>query len=233
MIEDDAVCRLFCVDVLTAAGLRVYSATGGRNGLKLARKLKPAVIVLDRHLHDMPADEFLRLLAKTWREAEATCGLVGISADSSFASGPSADQGPVATWLQKPFPGERLVWAVNRLLDQPRLMPVRAVRSSHHSGRATGICEPVSPGMKVRFRNDLARQLEDMDQAIARLDWGKARFLAHRLSGAAALAGFGEFSNCCRQFIAQIENNAGHPDLADRYLELLSLAAGTEQEPLP
>lgn len=47
VIDDDAVCRDLMTRMLATEGLTIYTATNGMDGIRMARQLRPAVIVLD------------------------------------------------------------------------------------------------------------------------------------------------------------------------------------------
>jgi len=62
LVEDDRFLRKACETSLKQHGFEVVTATDGEEGLRLARKDPPAVVLLDLLIPRMPGTEVLRAL---------------------------------------------------------------------------------------------------------------------------------------------------------------------------
>jgi CheY-like chemotaxis protein len=62
VVDDNAENLLLEKDLLEVAGFEVFEAMNAANGMILARKVKPDVIVMDVRLPDMAGTEAIRLL---------------------------------------------------------------------------------------------------------------------------------------------------------------------------
>jgi hypothetical protein len=94
-------------------GARLISAITGRLGLKLAQSQQPDLILLDRHLPDVPGDEVLRVL----REDPLTRDIpvVIVSADASPGEVQRVLAAGARAYLTKPLEVPKLL----ALLDEP------------------------------------------------------------------------------------------------------------------
>jgi len=69
IVDDDEEFVELVEDALDMQGFTVYTATGGAEGLKLARKKKPDVVLLDVTMPEMDGLEVLRQLKNDGRTA--------------------------------------------------------------------------------------------------------------------------------------------------------------------
>jgi signal transduction histidine kinase/ActR/RegA family two-component response regulator len=111
---EDNLPNLHLVEKLMARrpGTRLISAIQGRVGLDLARQHRPDVVLLDRHLPDLPGDEVLRLLRADARTARVP--VVILSADATPGEVQRLRAAGAHAYLTKPLD----VAALFGLLDQ-------------------------------------------------------------------------------------------------------------------
>ncbi len=107
IVEDDADIREALGELLASAGYEIDEAANGLEGLAAARRARPDLIVLDLMMPVMDGWQF--------REAqERDPALAPIPVIVISASGPAASIA-ADTFLEKPFPLDRLVAEVARL----------------------------------------------------------------------------------------------------------------------
>jgi signal transduction histidine kinase/CheY-like chemotaxis protein len=112
VIDDDPAARDLAQRILEREGFQVVTATGGREGLRMARSLKPLAVVLDLIMPDMDGWAVLRALEEDPELKHVPVVLVSIlgAGEAGFALG--ADR-----FLSKPIDTERLAALLSRLRD--------------------------------------------------------------------------------------------------------------------
>jgi len=100
-------------------GVSVLSAMQGRVGLDLALHHRPDLILLDRHLPDIPGEELFRMLREDPRTRAIP--VVVLSADAIVGSGVQRllDAG-VRAYLTKPLDVRQLLAVIDETLDAGR-----------------------------------------------------------------------------------------------------------------
>ena len=120
LVDDDEGVRAFGVAVLQRCGLRVLTASDGRDALELyaRRSGEIDVVVLDRTLPGTAGDDVHGEMRRIRPDAR-------IVLMSGYADRPSARPGSAsaAGFLRKPFTHEALVREVRTALDPARLSP--------------------------------------------------------------------------------------------------------------
>ena len=111
VIDDDATARELVTDHLKAEGFSVVTASGGLEGLKLAKELRPAVITLDVIMPDLDGWSVLAALRQDSELAEIPVIMVTILDQQRRGVALGA-----AGYLTKPIDRERL----HRLVDHFR-----------------------------------------------------------------------------------------------------------------
>lgn len=106
VVEDDLWLRTVTGDALREAGFRVAEASNGYSGLRLARELRPGVVVLDLRLPELPGVDLLRCLS---RDAPAPPVVVVSGAPELLT--PEVREGVVGV-VPKPFDVHGLLAAV-------------------------------------------------------------------------------------------------------------------------
>jgi PAS domain S-box-containing protein len=118
VIDDDATARELIADHLKSEGFAVVAASGGLEGLKLAKQVKPTVITLDVLMPDLDGWSVLAALRKDSELADVPVIMVSILDEQRRGAALGA-----AGYLTKPIDRERL----RRLLDRFR-GPTRPTR---------------------------------------------------------------------------------------------------------
>jgi PAS domain S-box-containing protein len=118
VIDDDATARELIADHLKSEGFAVVTASGGLEGLKLAKQVKPTVITLDVLMPDLDGWSVLAALRKDSELVDVPVIMVSILDEQRRGAALGA-----AGYLTKPIDRERL----RRLLDRFRA-PTRPTR---------------------------------------------------------------------------------------------------------
>ena len=109
VIDDDATARELVTDHLKAEGFSVVTASGGLEGLKLAKELRPTVITLDVIMPDLDGWSVLAALRQDSELAEIPVIMVTILDQQRRGVALGA-----AGYLTKPIDRERLHKLVDR-----------------------------------------------------------------------------------------------------------------------
>ncbi len=109
VIDDDAAVRDLLQRFLSKEGFRVVSASGGEEGLRLARKLRPDVITLDVMMPGMDGWAVLTALKADLDVADIPVIMVTIMDDENLGYALGA-----ADYLTKPVDRDRLVAVLNK-----------------------------------------------------------------------------------------------------------------------
>jgi CheY-like chemotaxis protein len=112
VVEDDTVLRELLADVLSTEGYSVLQAGSGQEGLRLAEKHRPAVILLDQVLPRGSGMEILRQL----QAEELTRYIPVVLVSGSAVEIQEPDPSPAGI-LPKPFDLEALLTQVSRLVS--------------------------------------------------------------------------------------------------------------------
>ena len=122
VIDDDAAVRELVKRSLSKEGLDVMMASGGKDGLELARKYRPDVITLDVQMPGMDGWEVLKTL-KADPELREIPVIMMTNIDeksTGYALG-------AAEYMTKPVDRERLVAALKKFRDNASTRPVLVV----------------------------------------------------------------------------------------------------------
>jgi len=233
IVDDDPVCRLFCVRALMAVGYRTFAASDGCSAILIALRARPRLILTDMHLPDMTGAEAMAGLLELWPEAKTDCRFIGLSGDDSIPARTAMLAAGFALILVKPFQIETLLAGVRKIDKQ---LPGVATAQAH-CRPATALESTVSQPLSViqlqrLFRAELNQQLRELDCVITSLDWKRAMEISHRLCGAAALAGYSTFARSGRLLLQQLQQPHDHSGLAETYLDFLGEAADILRERL-
>jgi signal transduction histidine kinase/CheY-like chemotaxis protein len=109
VIDDDAIARELISDHLKAEGFSVVAATGGVEGLKLAKELRPTVITLDVMMPDLDGWSVLTTLRQDAELADIPVIMVTIVDEQRRGIALGA-----AGYLSKPIDRERLHQLIGR-----------------------------------------------------------------------------------------------------------------------
>jgi signal transduction histidine kinase/CheY-like chemotaxis protein len=120
VIDDDATARELIADHLKAEGFSVVTASGGLEGLKLAKELRPTVITLDVMMPDLDGWSVLAALRQDSELAEVPVIMVTILDQQRRGAALGA-----AGYLTKPIAREQLHRLVERF--RPAAQPTRVL----------------------------------------------------------------------------------------------------------
>ncbi|MCI0410755.1 MAG: response regulator [Acidobacteria bacterium] len=184
VIDDDPLFREVVRDILTQADFEVLAAADGFAGIELARKVQPAVIVLDMLLPEMDGLSALELLKRD--PALKAIPVVGVTVSADLTYAQRAFRAGAMFFLPKPVSPTSLVCVVElaagaaspgapmrRRRRHPRFaakIPVQCTIQSHGevgrelmgqtenvslAGLLLWLPEPMPPGTAVRLRLEL------------------------------------------------------------------------------
>jgi CheY-like chemotaxis protein len=118
MYIDDNEVNVLLVETLLAdvAGLRFISSNRPAEGLKLAQREKPSLLLLDIHMPEMDGYEVLARLRSS--PATADIPVVAVSADAMPTDLDAAKAAGFSAYLTKPLDFEQLLQTVHRLSQE-------------------------------------------------------------------------------------------------------------------
>jgi len=200
--DDSTVNRRILARLLESAGVRVITAAGGHEALRLAREHRPDVVFMDLRMGDMDGLETTRRI-----KADPTIWTIPVIAVTASAFGDTREAARTAgciAYLSKPVRAESLFAALHEHLgvqfeSSARTAPAEEPEVSDHSRRmalALRLHDAAAIG-SVTDLEALAQELAVGDPAeaglgrtIARLaaqfDFDELRGLARRLAGEAS-----------------------------------------------
>ena len=112
VIDDEADVRSFLVAVLKQGGYETLTASDGAEGLEIARREKPDVVILDLMMPNQSGTDFYRKLAK-----DSELGDTPIIIVSGLAGRHLAVKEPIAVF-DKPIDPDEFLGAVERALSR-------------------------------------------------------------------------------------------------------------------
>lgn len=115
VVEDDAKSRKLAHDVLEYEGYRVAEATAGDEGVRLARALQPALILMDLQLPGMDGIAALGILRGD--PATRTIPVVAVTASAMAHDRPKIRAAGFDGHQQKPINVKEFVALVRRVLE--------------------------------------------------------------------------------------------------------------------
>jgi PAS domain S-box-containing protein len=199
VVDDSTVSRRILASLLESAGLQVITATGGLEGIDLARRHHPDVVFMDVKMADLDGFSATRRLA-----ADATTSDIPVIAVTASAFGDTrqaARDAGCTAYLPKPVRAEALFAALQTYLGAEFVRseegpPKEAVVSDpvRHAALATRLADAVAIG-DVGVLQTMADELAGGDRADAALaqritrlvtsfDFDGVRELAASLAGA-------------------------------------------------
>jgi CheY-like chemotaxis protein len=122
LIDDDPDFARAIVALLEDAGYRVHHATSGRQGIEMARSLRPALILLDVMMAERTEGFFVLQEIRRAPDLAATPVVVVSSIyaeEPRFRVSPQAGWLPAELFLPKPVDPVRLLEAAARLCAAP------------------------------------------------------------------------------------------------------------------
>jgi signal transduction histidine kinase/CheY-like chemotaxis protein len=160
VIDDDATARELIADHLKSEGFFVATASGGLEGLKLAKEIRPTVITLDVLMPDLDGWSVLAALREDSELADVPVIIVSILDEQRRGAALGA-----AAYLTKPIDRERLRTLVDRFRVRARPTRVLVVEDdSYQRDRIRGWIEG---------QDSIVQQAANGREALERLQEGK------------------------------------------------------------
>lgn len=126
VIDDDSAILELVAGILEHAGCTTTVAQNAFHGLKLAREVRPSVIVCDMMMPDMAGSDVFRALAA--QPATARIPRIMISGH------PGADCSCANAFLPKPFAAEEMLTTLENALATPAVLRGAALREAQWRG---------------------------------------------------------------------------------------------------
>jgi len=161
--------------------------------------------------------------------------LIALSGDDSARNYPLSCSVKFDSVLIKPVSKQALLACIGDNAEQATSSSGPPTRHPETGLGAAVTGEWHTEGLHLQtiFCTELNRQLPELDAQITALDWKRAGGTLHRLTGAAAIAGFTDFALQGRMLLIQIHREKNLARLAELYLDFLIQAARlTENQPL-
>ena len=155
VVDDVAENRAVVIDLLTPLGFEVVAAANGREGLEMAQRLRPHLILMDIVMPEMDGLEATRRLREL--PAFKDVPVIALSASVSVADSDKCLAAGMNAFLPKPINVDRLLSQIGTVLhldwlyDQPE-----AELSSEVDASEEALVVPPQPEMEVLYR--LARR---------------------------------------------------------------------------
>lgn len=120
VVEDDEAVRQTLVDMLELNGYGVLSATNGVEGLELARRRRPALVVTDVEMPGLTGFDLIRQL----RDEDGLCGvpLIVVSAKVDRAATRRGMELGADDFITKPFTEDEVIRSVRTRLEKKELL---------------------------------------------------------------------------------------------------------------
>jgi PAS domain S-box-containing protein len=181
VVDDSSINRRILASLLDSAGVRTLTAAGGAEGIELARRQHPDLILLDLRMPDVDGFEAARRLRAD--PATADIPIVAVTASPGYATRERAIEAGCQDFLAKPLRAAEMYRVLSRALDvrfEPIDRPARAAASDDEAGW------PAPPAVAERIRraaaignlselHAIADELSAGDEPLARLGRHVAR----------------------------------------------------------
>jgi CheY-like chemotaxis protein len=202
-------------------------ATSGQEGLELAARHEPDLVLLDFHLPDMDGVQILRRLRN--QPALASVRVVGISGSGAGTPPEPLREMGVVQVLPKPYDVATFLGVIDNLasdqrVESPRPAPdVQQVLDDRQISRLRELygASGAMPMLVQTFLQRAVEQIDQMSSAVANGDRHEVEQLAHSLRGSSASLGALRFAETCAQLETLADDGTVESlaDLADRARE--------------
>jgi CheY-like chemotaxis protein len=118
LVEDDPDLLRFADVTLRLGGYRVVTATDGLSALSAARKVRPAMMLLDLRLPGLDGWQVLELMGQD--PVLRDLPVIVVTATADAGSRPLTESAGVTEYLIKPLSADALLAAVERVISRPR-----------------------------------------------------------------------------------------------------------------
>ena len=152
VVDDDNLSREFLVEAVKALGFEAHQATSGDEGLALATKLRPDMVLTDLRMPNMNGIE----LVKALQEENPGIACVVITAHGSVDSAVEAMQSGARDFLLKPCTHESLDVVIRRVDHMQRLEQENAYLRSEVTSKSP---EVIAESSSMRETLESARRV--------------------------------------------------------------------------
>lgn len=189
LIDDDMVSREVLATVLTISGYTVHTAADGIDALALldAGDSNPEVILMDTQMPGLSGAGLLREL-----RSRARARIFAISGSAVSDEITALADG----FLLKPFGSDALRKALEKFVPPMRPSAPHEIDANLPALKPETLASFRESMAEERVREiytammaDLARRMDALDEAFARLDQGEVRRIGHSIKGGCAMAG--------------------------------------------
>ena len=118
LVGDDPDLLRFADVTLRLGGYRVVTATDGLGALAAARKVRPAMMLLDLRLPGLDGWQVLEVMGQDPDLRDLP--VIVVTATADVGSRPMTGAAGVTEYLVKPLSADALLAAVERVISQPR-----------------------------------------------------------------------------------------------------------------
>ncbi len=239
IVEDHPLNRTILVGMLQEAGHQVESAETGAEALRMAEQRNFSFVLMDLNLPDLCGFEVCRrMLAGAAARGQTPPRILALSASTLDADRAEAERAGMKGFITKPASIESILAALRSCLSstpvqaqgpQEELLPVldlgviEALRNTSVSGGTISMLERVVQLALV----ELPKDVENWRLAVERGDAVLAHSAAHRIAGAAAVAGGRRLAQASRDYMAG-RIDAQHAQLQEHLEEFLHALRGLD-----
>src|SRR5438067_894281 len=118
LVEDDPDLLRFADVTLRLSGYRVVTATDGLSALSAARKVRPAMMLLDLRLPGLDGWQVLEVMGQD--PVLRKLPVIVVTATADAGARPLTEAAGVTEYLVKPLSADALLAAVERVMSAPR-----------------------------------------------------------------------------------------------------------------
>ena len=118
LVEDDPDLLRFADVTLRLGGYRVFTATDGLSALSAARKVHPAMMLLDLRLPGLDGWQVLEVMGQD--PVLRKLPVIVVTATADAGARPLTEAAGVTEYLVKPLSADALLAAVERVMSAPR-----------------------------------------------------------------------------------------------------------------
>lgn len=228
LVEDGRVNRKLISLVLRRAGVEVFTAENGQQGVELAQQQRFDVILMDMQ---MPVKDGYTAACEL-RTLGVSTPIVALTAHAMSNDREKCLQAGCSAYLAKPVSASRLLSTLAELLPRRPMRPARpTVAPPVPPANTPAPIVSSLPADDAEFREivaefvaDLARQTTAMSDAWRQNDMPRLAALAHSLKGTGGLAGFGVFTEPAKH-LERLAKAARREEIPEALARIEALAA--------
>ena len=179
VVDDIAENRAVVIDLLTPLGFEVVEAANGREGLELAQRLRPDLILMDIAMPELDGLAATRLLRQLGALREVP--IIAMSASVSASDSEQSLTAGMNVFLPKPLEADKLLEQMDKLLQLEWVYGIAPAETETEAGSIV-----VPPADEMKVLHQLAK-LGNMQHIMAQADHltqldARYRPFANRLS---------------------------------------------------